>query len=107
MTIFNQRKDAFEGKFAHDEELRFKAVARRNKMLGLWAAQRLGKSGAEADAYADTVVFADLAESGDEDVFRKIAGDFDAAGVKVDDAQIRRQFEEFMPRAIDEIKAGS
>ncbi|AWM87094.1 DUF1476 domain-containing protein [Microvirga sp. 17 mud 1-3] len=106
MTILNQRRDAFEGKFAHDEEMLFKAIARRNKLLGLWAARRLGKAGAEADAYADTVVFADLEEAGDGDVLRKIAGDFNAAGIPVDDAQIRRQLEELMPRAINEIKTG-
>jgi hypothetical protein len=107
MTIFHQRKDAFESKFAHDEELLFKAVARRNRLLGLWAAQRLGKSGAEADAYADTVVLADLAEAGDGDVLRKIMADFHAAGIAADDAQIRRKLEALMPRALNEIKAGS
>ncbi len=106
MTIFHQRKDAFESKFAHDEALLFRAIARRNRLLGLWAAQRLGKSGAEADAYADTVVLADLEEAGDGDLFRKITGDFNAAGITADDAQIRRQFEELMPRALNEIKAG-
>ena len=106
MTIFHQRKDAFERKFAHDEELLFKAIARRNRMLGLWAAQTLGKSGAEADAYADTVVLADLAEAGDDDVLRKITGDLNAAGITADDAQIRRQLQELMPRALNEIKAG-
>ena len=79
MSTFDQRKDAFENKFAHDEELRFKASARRNKLLGLWAAEKLGKSGAEADAYAKSVVVADFEEAGDEDVVRKVKADF-AAG---------------------------
>src|SRR6476659_5366728 len=80
MSTFNQRSDGFEKKFAHDEELRFKAMARRNKLLGLWAAEKLGKSGAEAEAYSGDVVSADFEEAGDEDVFRKIRKDFDAAG---------------------------
>ena len=78
------RDKAFENKFAHDEELRFKAEARRNKLLGLWAAGLLGK--ADADAYAKEVVAADFEEAGDADVFRKVRGDFDAAGVKVSDS---------------------
>ena len=79
MTTFDQRKDAFENRFAHDEELRFKATARRNKLLGLWAAEKLGKSGADADAYAKSVVVADFEEAGDEDVVRKVRGDFATA----------------------------
>src|SRR3954449_2892291 len=80
MSTFNQRSDGFEKKFAHDEELRFKAIARRNKLLGLWAAEKLGKSGADAESYAGDVVSADFEEAGDDDVFRKIRKDFDAAG---------------------------
>ena len=76
MTTFDQRKDAFENKFALDEELRFKATARRNKLLGLWAAEKLGKSGAEADAYAKSVVVADFEEAGDEDVAAQGQGRF-------------------------------
>src|SRR6476620_8971523 len=83
MTTFDQRKDAYENKFAHDEELRFKATARRNKLLGLWAAEKLGKSGADADAYAKSVVVADFEEAGEEDVVRKVKNDFTLAGVAV------------------------
>jgi hypothetical protein len=75
MTTFDKREEGFEKQFAHDEELRFKAVARRNKMLGLWAAGVLGKSGADAEAYAKEVVLADFEEAGDNDVLRKVAKD--------------------------------
>jgi len=106
MTTFDKREEGFEKRFALDEELRFKANARRNKLLGLWAAEKLGKSGAEADAYAKEVVIADLEESGEEDVFRKIRGDFDAKGVTESDHQIRRTMDELMAKAVTEIKAG-
>ena len=75
MTLFNEREDAFEKQFAHDEELRFKATARRNKLLGLWAAERLGKSGEEAEAYARSMVLADFEETGNADVLRKVRQD--------------------------------
>ena len=107
MTTFDKREEGFEKKFAIDEELRFKANARRNKFLGLWAAQKLWLSGAEADAYAKEVVLADLEETGDDDVFRKIRKDFDAKGVKESDHQIRRTMNELMAKAIEQIKAGS
>src|SRR5262249_3332348 len=74
MTTFDKREEGFEKQFAHDEELRFKATARRNKLLGLWAAQKLGLSGAEAEAYAKAVVVADLEAPGEDDAFRKIGG---------------------------------
>lgn len=106
MTSFDNRKDAFESKFAHDEELRFKAMARRNKLLGLWAAEKLGKAGPDADAYAKSVVLADFEEAGDEDVVRKVKADFAAASVDQSDHQIRRTMDELLSRAIDEIKAG-
>jgi hypothetical protein len=106
MTTFDDRKDAFEKKFAHDEELRFKATARRNKLLGLWAADRLGKSGADAEAYAKTVVMADFEEAGDDDVFRKVRKDFDAAGVTQSDHQIRRTMEELLAQAVEQVKNG-
>src|SRR6476659_1683546 len=77
MTTFDKREEGFEKKFAHDEELRFKATARRNKLLGLWAAEKLGLSDADADAYAKSVVLADFEEAGEHDVFRKIRKDFD------------------------------
>lgn len=104
MTTFDKREEAFEKKFAHDEELRFKATARRNKLLGLWAAEQLGKTGAEAEAYAKSVVLADFEEAGDDDVFRKVRADFDAAGVAQSDHQIRRTMDELMAQAIQEVK---
>jgi hypothetical protein len=105
MTTFDKREEGFEKQFAHDEELRFKANARRNKLLGLWAAGKLGMSGAEAEAYAKEVVVADLEEAGDNDVFRKIRRDFDAKGVKDSDHQIRRTMDELMAKAVADIKA--
>jgi hypothetical protein len=107
MTTFDKREEGFGKKFAIDEELRFKANARRNKFLGLWAAQKLGLSGAEADAYAKEVVLADLEETGDDDVFRKIRKDFDAKGVKESDHQIRRTMNELMAKAIEQIKGAA
>lgn len=105
MTMKN-REDAFENKFAHDAELRFKAEARRNKLLGLWAAEKLGKTGDDADAYAKEVVMADFDEPGDEDVFRKVRADFDAAGVDQSDHQIRRTMAELMDEAVKQVQAG-
>ncbi len=104
MTTFDERKDAYENKFAHDAELKFRAEARRNRMLGQWAAAELGKSGAEADAYALSIVQADLEEAGDDDVFRKIRADFDAAGVEQSDHQIRRQMDELLIAAAEQIE---
>jgi hypothetical protein len=107
MTTFDKREDAFEKKYAHDEELRFKAEARRNKRLGLWAAEKLGLAGAEAEAYAKAVVLADFEEAGDHDVFRKVRGDLDAKGRKdVTDKELRRAMDELLAQAIEEIKAG-
>jgi hypothetical protein len=103
MTTFDKRKDAFENKFAHDAELRFKAEARRNKLVGLWAAGLLGKIGADADAYAKAVVAADFEKAGDSDVFAKIRRDFDAAGVQQSDHQIRRTMDEMMQTAMTQI----
>ncbi len=105
MTTFDKREEGFEKKFAHDEELRFKATARRNKMLGAWAAEKLGLSGDEAAAYAKEVVMSDFEEAGDHDVFRKVRQDFDAKGVAQSDHQIRRTMDELMEKAIAEIKA--
>ena len=103
MTTFDDRKDAAEKKFAHSAELEFKAGARRNKLLGLWAAEQLGKSGADAEAYAKSVVMSDFEEAGDEDVFRKVRADLDPA--KVSDHVIRRTMDELMATAIQQIKA--
>ncbi|MBN9045449.1 MAG: DUF1476 domain-containing protein [Rhizobiales bacterium] len=102
-TGMDDRRKAFEDKFAHDADLRFRATARRNKLLGLWAAERLGKKGADADAYARDVVAADLEEAGDEDVFRKIRADFDAAGVSETDAAIRERMISFLEEAVRQI----
>ena len=106
MTTFDKREEGFEKQFVLDQELRFKANARRNKYLGLWAAQKLGLSGAEAEAYAKAVVMADFEEIGDDDVFRKLRKDFDANGVKESDHQIRRTMTEFMAKAVLEVRAG-
>lgn len=105
MTTFDKRQEGFEKQFAHDEALRFKANARRNKMLGLWAAEKFGLSGAEADAYASSVISADFDEPGDEDVFRKLRKDFDDKGVAQSDHQIRRTMDELMEKAIADIRA--
>lgn len=106
MTTFDDREDKFEKKFAHDAELKFKAEARRNKLLGLWAAGLLGKTGADAEGYAKEVIKADFEEAGDEDVFRKIRKDFDDAGVDQSDHQIRRHMEEMMTEAVRQIQSG-
>src|SRR4051794_40591725 len=106
MTTFDKREEGFERQFAHDEELKFKAMARRNKLLGLWAAEKLGLTGAEADAYAKEVVVADFEEAGDDDVFRKVRKDFDAKAVAQSDHQIRRTMDELLAVAVTQIKAG-
>ncbi|MDE3813229.1 DUF1476 domain-containing protein [Sinorhizobium meliloti] len=98
------RQEGFEKKFAMDEETRFKAMARRNKLLGLWAAEKLGKTGIDADAYAKEVVQADFEEAGDNDVFRKVRTDFDAAGVILSDTQIRSIMDELLAAAVEQIK---
>ncbi len=107
MTTFDNRKDAFEKKFAHDEELRFKATARRNKLLGLWAAERLGKSGAEADSYAREVIRSDMEEAGDNDVLRKVKRDLDGAGIAKTEEQLRRTMDDLMAQAVAQIEASS
>ncbi len=93
MSTFDDRENAFENKFAHDSELQFKADARRNKLVGLWAAELMGKSGDEAEAYAKEVVKADFEEAGHEDVYRKLAGDL---GDKADETTIRSKMDEYM-----------
>lgn len=100
MSSFDDRGDAFENKFAHDAEMKFKAEARRNKLLGLWAAEVLGKTGDEAQAYATEVVKADFEEAGDEDVYRKLAGDL---GDKADEATIRGKMAEMTGVAKEQI----
>ena len=105
MTTFDKREEGFEKKFAHDEELQFKAMARRNKLLGLWAAGLLGKSGADAEAYAKEVVVADFEEAGDADVLHKVAQDL--AGKGVTEQQIRAQMNELLATAVAQIQAGT
>jgi hypothetical protein len=107
MTTFDKREEGFEKQFAHDEDLRFKANARRNKLLGLWAAEKMGLTGADADAYAKAVVVADFEEAGDQDVFRKVRTDLDAKKVAgVSDQELRKTMDELLARAVQEIKAG-
>ena len=104
MSGIDERGDAFEKKYAHDAELQFKAEARRNRLLGEWAAEKLGKSGGEIEEYAKEVVRSDFEEPGDDDVFRKIREDFDNAGVDQSDHQIKRTMEELLATAIEQIK---
>jgi len=107
MTTFDKREEGFEKQFAHDEELRFRATARRNKLLGLWAASKLGLAGADADTYAKAVVASDFEEAGDHDVFRKVRADLDTKKVAgVSDQEIRKTMDELLVRAVAEIKAG-
>ncbi|MFQ6552102.1 DUF1476 domain-containing protein [Aestuariibius insulae] len=96
MSNFSDREKAFENKYAHDAEMQFKAEARRNKLLGLWAAEKLGKSGDDAQAYAREVIKADFEEAGDEDVYRKVSGDL---GDKAPEAEIRAKMKELMAEA--------
>ena len=96
MSTFDDRENAFESKFAHDAEMQFKAEARRNKLLGLWAADLLGKTGDEAAAYATEVVKSDFEEAGDEDVYRKVSGDL---GDKASEAEIRAKMTALMGEA--------
>lgn len=105
MSGFDKRERAEEGKFALDQELRFKANARRNKLLGLWAAEKLGKTGEAAAAYAVEVVKSDFEAPGDDDVFRKVRGDFDKAGVALTDHQLQRQMTELMETAVEQVRA--
>lgn len=104
MTTFDKREEGFERKFAHDEELKFKAMARRNKLLGLWAAAELGKSGADAEAYAKEVVLADFEEAGDGDVARKVAKDL--AGKGVTEQTVQAKMTELLAEAVRQLQAG-
>jgi hypothetical protein len=105
MTTFDKREEGFEKKFAHDEELLFKANARRNKLLGRWAAEKLGFTGTDVDTYAKDVVMSDFEESGDNDVFKKVRADFDAKGIALTDQELRRTMNELLEKAVAEIKA--
>ena len=103
MSSLEERGEGFEKKFAHDEELKFKAEARRNKLLGVWAAGEMGKD--DPEAYAKEVIMSDFEEAGDEDVFRKIRADFDAAGVSVSDDAIRGKMSELLAQAVEQIQS--
>lgn len=105
MSTFDKREKAYESKFAHDAELRFKATARRNKLLGRWAAEKLGLAGEEAEHYAKGVVLSDLEEPGEEDVFRKLRNDFDEKGIDQSDHQIRRTMDELMAQAVAQVES--
>lgn len=107
MSGFDKRREGFEGKFAHDEELRFRATARRDKLLGLWAAEKLGLTDQAAEDYAKAVVKAEFEEPGDEDVFRKIRKDFDAKSIAVSDHQLRREMDDLMKVAVEQIAGKS
>ena len=104
MTTFDKREEGFEKKFAHDEELRFKATARRNKMLGLWAAEKLGLSGDAANAYAKEVVMADFEAGGEDDVVRKVQKDLSEKGLS-SEQEVRRQMGALLEKAVAEVKA--
>ena len=107
MTTFDRREEGFERRFVLDEELKFKADARRNKMLGLWVAERLGLSGDAAASYANEVVAADFEEAGDRDVVRKVTADLTAKGVAVSEAELGAKMDELMAQAIMQVKAGT
>ncbi|QYF86370.1 DUF1476 domain-containing protein [Brevundimonas sp. PAMC22021] len=106
MTTFDDREKGFEAKYALDQEQEFKAVARRNKSLGLWAADKMGLSPESADQYASAVVRADFEQPGEEDVFRKVAGDFKGSGLTVSEGEIRSKMDELMSIAREQIRAG-
>lgn len=103
MTTFDDREQSFERKFAHDQELQFKVMARRNKLLGIWAAGLLGKSDEEVDAYAKAVVVSDFAEPGDDDVLRKVLADLQAGNVDIDRQQLRVKMDQLMREAMEQI----
>jgi hypothetical protein len=105
MTTFDDREKAYEKKFALDSDLKFRAEARRNRMLAEWAGAKLGLSGAEMEEYVKAVRRADLAEKGDDDVVRKVKADFDAKGLAVSEADIRREMAAFLSRAVAEVEA--
>ena len=105
-TTFDRREEGFEKQFAHDEELKFKAIARRNKMLGLWVAERLGLSGTEAENYARSIVLAEFEQGGDSAVITKIRKDLEAKGIVQSEHQISRTMSELLAKAVADIKAG-
>tara|TARA_R110002073_G_scaffold1225_1_gene8703 strand:- start:2347 stop:2670 length:324 start_codon:yes stop_codon:yes gene_type:complete len=104
MSGIDDRESGFENKYAHDQELEFKANARRNKLVGLWAAELMGLNGEAATAYAKTVIIADFEEAGDDDVFRKLRADFDAKKVDVSDHLLRKQMDALMAEARNQVQ---
>lgn len=106
MASFNEREQGFENKFKHDEELRFKATARRNKLLGLWAADIMGLSGDDAESYAKEVVKADFEEPGEEDVFKKVFGDLQTKGTDTSEHLVRKHMADLMGTAVQQIEKG-
>jgi hypothetical protein len=107
MTTFDKREEGFEKKFALDAEQKFKAESRRNKLLGLWVAEKLGLSGEAANTYAREVVAADFEEAGDGDVVRKVMNDLNAKGIAMSEAELRAKMDELMAQAIIQVKAGT
>jgi hypothetical protein len=107
MSNFDKREEGFEKKYALDEEQKFKAEARRNKLLGLWVADKLGMSGDEANAYAREVVAADFEEAGDGDVVRKVMGDLKAKGIAMSEPELRAKMDELMALAVMQVKSGT
>ena len=103
MTTFNKREKAFEDKYKHDQELQFKVEVRRNKLLGLWVAELLGKAGDEAEAYAKEVISSDFEEPGDADVVRKVLGDFEAAGTEFSEHRLRKKMDELLVVAKEQV----
>lgn len=107
MTTFDDREQAFENKFAHDEELEFKSVARRNRMLGVWAAGLMGLEGGHVEEYANAVVRSEVDHPGDEDVLRKVFKDLSASGTKITEGAVRSKMDELQAIARDQIKSGN
>ncbi|WP_203292027.1 DUF1476 domain-containing protein [Maricaulis parjimensis] len=105
MSGLDDREKGYENKYAHDQEIEFKANARRNKLLGLWAAEKMGLEGDAAAEYAKSVVIADFEEAGDDDVFRKVRADFDAKGVELSDHLLRKEMDELLAKARQQIQS--
>lgn len=107
MTLLDDRRHHFEKRFVHDEELRFKATARRNKLLGLWAAERLGISGSDAETYAKSVIDADLDQPGDADIIGKVTADLRTAGLPNAESEVQRMLTLLMTKAVAEVKSSA
>lgn len=106
MTTFDEREKGFESKFAHDAETEFKAVARRNRLFGIWAGERMGLTPESLEEYAKAVVKSDFEQPGDEDVLRKVAGDLKGAGLEVRESELRSKMDELLAQAREQIKSG-